>query len=61
MPGLGSFRLQRECGLAIERALENGLQALIGAGLEFEGPLTGGFQPRVGVGLARRMIPMQAR
>ena len=34
MPGAGPFRLQRKGGLPIERAFQNRLQALIGAGLQ---------------------------
>src|SRR5206468_1879617 len=37
--------------LAVERVLQDGLQALIREGLELDRPLAGGFQPRSGVDL----------
>ena len=51
MFGAGLSGLGIEQQLTVERAFQDGLQALVGTGLELNGPLTGGLQSRAGVDL----------
>jgi hypothetical protein len=54
-PRLAGFQI--ECGLPVERALQDRAQAGIGAGLQLQRTLTGRFEPLVGIGLGQAQDP----